>query len=63
VKTFQVGTSAFDRCLGSFTPMTDVAGFLFLLLTSSEGFRFRLLCSLNSPLDGGAVRAVLTVSL
>jgi hypothetical protein len=39
-----------------------VSGFLVLLSASSEGFRFHLLCSWNSSLDGGSVMVVLALS-
>jgi hypothetical protein len=58
-----VVTSAFDRYLASFTPVADIVAFLVPLLASSGDFRLLLLCLQNSSLDGGAVRAVLAVSL
>jgi hypothetical protein len=48
---------------GSFSPVVDVVGFLALLSTSSVDFRFRLLSSRNSSLDGGTVIVDLAVTL
>jgi hypothetical protein len=59
---FRVGTSCFGRNLGFLTPVVDVVGFLALLSESSVDFRFRLLCSRNSYLYGGAVIVVMSVS-
>lgn len=54
-ENFPGGKLSFGRYLGSFTPVVDVAGFLDLLLASSEGFHFRLVYSRNSPLNGSAL--------
>lgn len=57
-----MGTSSFYRNCGPFTLVVDIAGFLAVLLASSGGVRFRLLCLSNSSLDGGAVAVILAVS-
>jgi hypothetical protein len=44
------------------TPVVVVVGFLALLLASSVGFHFYLLCSQNSSMDRGAVIVVLAIS-
>jgi hypothetical protein len=56
------GNFRFRRSWGSLTPAVDVVGILVLLSASPVGFRFRLLCSRNSSLDGGAVIMILAVS-
>jgi hypothetical protein len=60
-KNFRVGTSCFDSNWGSLTPVVNVVGSFALLSESSVGFYFRLLCSRNSSLDGGAVIVVLAI--
>jgi hypothetical protein len=43
---------------GLLTPVVDNVGFLARLSVSSVGFRFHLLCSRNSSMDGGAAVVV-----